>query len=41
MTSDMLQLISLVASPVLPHLFAYLLLFVLVLSVKYHFPNKE
>ena len=40
MISDMLQLISLVASPILPHLFAYLLLVLLAVSVKHGFTKE-
>lgn len=40
MTSDMLQLISLVTVPGVPRLFAFVLLFALIISVKHHFPKE-
>ena len=40
MISDMLQLISLVASPVVPPLVAYLVLFILAVSVKHGFTKE-
>lgn len=40
MSRDFIQLISVVASPILPNLFAYLLFFILVVRVKYHFPKE-
>jgi hypothetical protein len=40
MMSDMLQLISLVANPILFRLFALLILFVLITSIKHDFPKE-
>lgn len=40
MMSDMLQLISLVANPILFRLFALFILFVLITSIKHNFPKE-
>jgi hypothetical protein len=40
MTNDMLELISLVANPILIRVFALLILFVLITSIKHHTPKE-
>lgn len=41
MNQDMLELISIVISPILPRLFALLIVFILIVTVKLHSPIKE
>jgi hypothetical protein len=41
MSADILQLVSVVAGPIIPHLFSYLLIIALILSVKSHLSRKE
>ena len=41
MSADMLQLVSVVATPLMGPLFAYLLVFFLIISIKHGLTNKE
>jgi hypothetical protein len=40
MSADMLQLISMVVNPILIRLYAYVLVFVLIISIKSQFPKE-
>lgn len=41
MSQDILELVSIVVSPMLPQLFAIMVLFILIVSVKLYSFNKE